>query len=153
MTHPNQTAWDPAILAKLGTAPYAAMAQDGSADAQIATAMNAETETGPTQLVPIDDVMSYLASNGLWPAIVAASGTNQGAAVAVGIASNIRLHSIDMTLATTLSDLESLVSAGLLSQAQSDALVEMSTTTIPWWQSIGAPSSLNEHDIARAREA
>jgi hypothetical protein len=46
--------------------------------------------------------------------------------------------------------LADLVSHGLLTQAQSDAIVAMSATTIPWWQANGYTSPFTLDDLAAA---
>lgn len=148
MTHPNQTAWDATVLAKLQMAPYSTMTDNVA----IATALNALTVTGPSKIVSKQAVLNYLREASAWQQIVNAASTNAAAWNAVDLANDVAQIDLDLTLPIMTTMLGTLVETNLLNQTQSNAIMAMSQTTIPWWQSIGAGSPLNEHDIVRAME-
>lgn len=145
MPHINAVPWDEAIRARLPEFP-------GQSDAEIATALNAETQPGPEQSVLIADAVAYLRGQNAWPAIVKAKDTNDGAWAAVDLANDIRQRTLNFGAPLVQQMLDSLVAASLLTKDQRAALEAMGDTVVPWWQSIGAPAPLNDADIARARE-
>ena len=120
--------------------------------AQKLAAINALTVAGPAQSVPISTVVNWLRMNNLWLPIKAAVafGSSPGAMAAVDLNSDLREQTIDFTLPLVGAMLADLVSHGLLSQAQSDALVAMGATTLPWWQSAGYTSPIGQGDLAAA---
>jgi hypothetical protein len=118
--------------------------------AQKLAAANAMTVAGPSQSVPVLQVMTYLRTNNLWLPIKAAAATSSGAAAALDYNSDPRVQNIDVTLPIVQAMLADLVSHGLLTQAQSDAIVAMSATTIPWWQANGYTSPFTLDDLAAA---
>lgn len=149
MAHPNQTPWDATLLAEIQTAPYSTMTDNVA----LAAALNVLTVAGPSQLAPKQNVLNYLREQGAWQGIRQAASTNAAAWNAADIADDLAQVDLDLTLPIMTTMLAALVTANLLTQAQESAILVMSTTTIPWWQSIGASSPLNEYDIVRAREA
>lgn len=115
-------------------------------------AVNAATVAGPTQPVPVLQVMTYLRTNNLWLAIksAAAAGTSLGAQAAVDYNSDSRVVTLDVTLTIVQQMLADLVAHALLTQAQSDVIVAMGNTTLPWWQANGYTSPFNTNDLAAA---
>ena len=123
----------------------------GTTDAKLAE-INALTAPGPDRPVPIADVSAMLRTSGAWLPIkvAAAAGTSVGAAAAVDLNDDVRMQTIDMDLSIVVAMLADLVLHGLLTQAQSDALVALKVTTIPWWQSAGYSSSISDNDLIAA---
>jgi hypothetical protein len=160
----NHYSWDPLIVAKLATAPYSTMAQDGSQDVQIAALLNAETVAGPRADVPVASVTGYLALQGALYSlkVFAGAALNQtqphdNALIAANelltVISDLRVfQTSDPAIHDALKVfLDALVANGNLTQPQEDAMLKMAETTIPWWRIIGMETALNEHDLARAR--
>lgn len=123
----------------------------GSTSEKLA-AINAETVSGPNRLVPISELMSYLRTHNLWLPIkaAAASGSSVGAIAAVDLNEDMRMTSIDFSIATAQALLADLVSHSLLTQEQADTILAMQITSIPWWQSAGYTSPIGEGDLAAA---
>lgn len=116
-----------ALISKWGTL-------SGTTQQKLA-AINALTVAAPNAPVPISAVMAYLRENNLWLSIkaAAAAGSSQGAVAALDLNQDLRQTTIDFSLTLVGLMLADLVSHGLLSQAQSDALASMGTPQIPWW--------------------
>jgi hypothetical protein len=112
--------------------------------------INALVVAGPDRLVPIVEVMDYLRSNNLWLPIKAAQATSPGAAAAVDLNEDQRIVTMDFNLPIVGSMLADLVGRGLLTQAQSAALVALKGTTMPWWQSAGYPMPIGRGFLINA---
>ena len=145
MPHENSVPWDEAIRARLGEFPKAT-------DADIADALNAETVPGRMHPVQIADAVAYLRMQGAWRKIVTAKDENDGAWAAVDLAGDMRQTTIRFDSPIVTAMLDVLQGAGILSTEHREGLLALGVSPIPWWQSIGAPTPLNEFDIARARE-
>jgi hypothetical protein len=122
-------------------------------------ALNAETVPGPDRKVPVVELMDYLRTNGVWPKIklsgdlYASSNGAQGsigAWAAVDYNNDTRMGTLDVSLPVTGLLLADLVTSGLLTQAQSDAIVAMKNTSTPWWQANGYSSPISAGDLAAA---
>jgi hypothetical protein len=127
-------------------------------DAQIVAAINAATQPGPAQLVPITEIIGYLfqqaaptgsSASNLWLAIV--TSTVPAAVEAVAYFNNVRAVEVDVTLPKMTSILSDVVSAGLLTAAQSAVIVSMSATKASRASLIGWQRYINVGDIAVAR--
>jgi hypothetical protein len=95
-------------------------------------AVNALTVPGPNVPVPVLQVMTFLRTNNVWMGIKAA--TSAGALAAVDYNSDPRVQTLDVSLPIVQAMLADLVTHGLLTQSQSDAIKAMGATTILWWQ-------------------
>jgi hypothetical protein len=113
-------------------------------------AINALTVPGPSAPVPIVAVTEYLRSNNLWLAIKAATATSPGAAAAVDYNSDTRAQTIDFSLPIVGQMLADLVGRALLSQQQSDAMVALGATTLPWWKANGYRAPITGQDLVEA---
>ncbi|HEY8837232.1 MAG TPA: hypothetical protein VIO16_06020 [Dehalococcoidia bacterium] len=113
-------------------------------------AVNALTIPGPNVPVPVLQVMTYLRENNLWMAIKAATATSAGAAAAVDYNSDPRVQTLDVSLAIVQGMLADLVTHGLLSQAQSDAIVAMGAPPVLWWQANGYTGPFSAPDLQAA---
>lgn len=91
--------------------------------------------------VPISQIQQYLMTVGKWWSIKSAVSTNQAAFAAVDLVES-RLSSMDVTLPVTLTMLAALVTSGLISQSDSDAIVAMGTV----------PNLVTSYDVAHALE-
>jgi hypothetical protein len=103
----------------------------GTTQAKLA-AINALTVPGPSQPIPVLQVMTYLRTNNLWLPIKAAVATSAGAAAAVDYNSDPRVQTLDVSLPIVLGMLADLVTNKLLAQSQSDAIKAMGTPLVPW---------------------
>lgn len=118
----------------------------GSADEKL-SAINALTIAGGAKNVPVGEVVGYLALHGLLPGIEAfASTPPQGAdtqivGAAKALITLIATPSISVfqtsdpaqyAIIETL--LGGLASAGLLAASDSQALLSLAATSLPWWQ-------------------
>lgn len=122
-------------------------------DEEIAAALNAMTVAAPDRLVPITEVMEYLRTNNLWLPIKAAQGASAGAAAAVDLNSDLRAQTIDFNLPIVAAMLTDLVSHGLLTQVQADAIGVKKKQTQSYPASIGCARPLDHGDILLARAA
>ena len=124
--------------------------------AQKLSVINALTVPGANMPVPVLQVMTYLRTNNLWMAIKAATAASAGAAAAVDYNSDQRVQTLDVSLPIVRGMLADLVTHGLLSQAQSDAIIAMGTPSLPWWQATvaqgggGYSSPISLSDLAAA---
>lgn len=145
----NSQPWDNEIRAH---PLYKASPADGSDDALLASVLNERMEPGAAVPVPTWKIVNYLRGKGAWVAIKeAAAAKNMPAQAAVDLIEDQRVQTVDLTLPILKELLPVLVTDGLLSQEQFDAINAMSASTTPWWKTIGAPSPLNQYDIHRAR--
>jgi hypothetical protein len=103
----------------------------GTTQAKLA-AINALTVPGPSQPIPLLQVMTYLRTNNLWMVIKAAAATSPGAAAAVDYNSDPRVQTLDVSLPIVQQMLTDLVTHSLLSQPQSDAIKAMGAPPAPW---------------------
>lgn len=109
-------------------------------------AIAATVSIGRTKLarVPIADLQDYLQTRGLWWAIktVAANTAHvaNASAVAVMDVANARYTNIDMTFAIVGQMLGGLVAAGIITQADMDAMKAKGTV----------PDPVSAHDVAQA---
>jgi hypothetical protein len=109
--------------------------------------------TVPTadRLVPILDITDYLRSNGLWLPIKAAAAQGNGAAAAaVDLNDDVRAQTLDMSLPIVAQMLAALVTAELLTQAQSDAIVALKTQSVPFARLLGETITADSVEFARA---
>lgn len=91
--------------------------------------------------VPISTVMGYLRRHNLWMGIKVRSSLplddpnfSVGAWSAVDLNEDRRITTIDFTLPIVAQMLAEMVNKRLLTQQQSDDLVGLSETEVPWWQ-------------------
>lgn len=138
-----------ALKSEIALPAYAGMTDD-----QIAATLNAKTVAGPDRQVPIIVLTKYLREAGAWLPIRAAAvaGTSQGAIAAVDYNSDLRAATIDMDAPIVAAMLADLVGHGLLTQAQSDAMVALKATTIPYLSTLGWSVNVTAADVAAARE-
>lgn len=115
----------------------------GMTDQQAADAVNAKT-VASTRLVPIWELKQHAILNGYWP-LVKAGQLNSDPQVA-GLCLSVidwvedpKLQTIDLTLAPVQGMIAGLVSFGLLTQAQANAVMEMKDVVLTWTQSVGLP--------------
>lgn len=126
---------------------YASIFHGDGVTAKLAL-LNEMTVEGPrASNVPVTKVMAYLRTNNLWRAIRLAQATSDGAAAAVDYNSDLRTSTIDVDLPIVRAMLVDLVNHNLLSQEQSDEIVAMGATTLPWWQSVGLTSPVSGGDL------
>ncbi|MTK11608.1 MAG: hypothetical protein F8N39_05805 [Clostridiaceae bacterium] len=118
---------------------------------QAATAINASTYPGPYKLVPLGAILAYLRTQGAWLGIKAAAASNTAAAAAVDLESDPHAQNLDVSLPQVSQMLASLVSAGLLTAAQSSAIVAMGQTMTSRAQVIGWTIPPTAADISAAR--
>lgn len=145
----NGTTWDAAIRAH---PLYKASPADGSGDAALAEALNAITEGGGTRPVSVNKITNYLRAENKWLGIKKAAAAGDVAAeAAVDLSEDTRDNTVRLDLLLVKQLLGSLVQSDLMTADNLAAINEMGKIIVPWWQTIGAPSPLNEHDIARAR--
>jgi len=133
-----------------------------STDAKIA-ALNAWTIAGPPCDVQPADVVAYLALNGKFAALLkyaqSPPATPAGVAAAnfaavIGLGSNAPVFG--MSNPTTYAAIEGMLTAVAsdsnsgLQTSDVTALMALSATTTPWWQSVGLTSPVNTNDLAAA---
>lgn len=112
----------------------------GNAEERLA-AINTMAVPGPQMPVPISTVMGYLRRHNLWMGIKVRSSLplddpnfSVGAWSAVDLNEDRRITTIDFTLPIVAQMLAEMVNKRLLTQQQSDDLVGLSETEVPWWQ-------------------
>ena len=111
-------------------------------DEEVAQSMNL-AETTQSRLVPLWKVQKHAIENNYWLAIetAAASHTNPGVQMAAKIAQhylgNPRFEHLDMSLPTTATMLELLVTGEVITTDQRDALLAMATITVPYLSTLG----------------
>lgn len=127
-----------ALVAELSKAEYT-----GLSDAEAAVAINAKT-VSLRMPVPCWRVRQAAIEGGFWAALVQAKESPQTAALAINVlawlddpSGTIQTVDLDSPAAVQMRGL--LVSAGLLTQAQSAELAQLADATIPWTQSVGLP--------------
>ena len=129
-----------ALRDEIGRPEYA-----GLDDQQIADAINAR-RVSVRRPVQTWVVRQAAIEGGFWPSLVDAreSSTPQVRALAISVLAWIDdqsgcIQSIDLDRPSVVSMLAALVSAGIATQAQADALRALGDATIPWTQSVGLP--------------
>lgn len=125
---------------------YASLFAEPEVVAKLA-AINALNVAGPRRLVPIVQAMDYLRANSLWLPIKLAASSKMSAAAVVDLNEDPRAQSIDFDLPVVQGLLAELVSDGLLSQDQANALEGLSHTATPWWQDAGYTSPISGSDL------
>lgn len=128
-------------------------------------AVNALTVAGPNIDVPASEVIGYLALNGKLSALQAyaaspPSGATAGAVTAakelIALFSLPTFATFQMSnsivyggVSQFLGALASDPASGVTSQDEA-SLLAMAATALPWWQSAGYTSPINENDLAAA---
>ena len=127
-----------ALTAELVDLKYASMT-----DEQAAAAVNAKT-VAVRRPVPTWLVRQTAIEGGYWPALVDAQNVPQTRALAVTVLAWIddqsgTIQSVDMDRPAAVQMRAALVQAGIVTQAQADALSALADAMIPWTQSVGLP--------------
>lgn len=93
-----------------------------------------------------------------WPALIEAreSTTPAVRALAITVLAWIddqsgAIQTVDMDRPTVVQMRASLVAAGIVTQAQADALSALADTSIPWWESVGLKEPVGIGNIINAR--
>lgn len=127
-----------ALAAELARPEYT-----GLTDQQAADAVNAKSVTVRR---PVDTwrVRQAAIEGGYWAALVDAQNVPQTRALAVTVLAWIddqsgTIQSVDMDRPAAVQMRAALVQAGIVSQAQADALAGLANATIPWTESVGLP--------------
>ena len=98
-----------------------------------AAAVNAQMITSPTAvLVPLWQVKLHGMEDGWWMVGQASIGTNPYATAWFDYYNDPRFENVDLTLPTSQTILAGLVSTGVITQANSDAITAMSTPQVLW---------------------
>jgi hypothetical protein len=112
---------------------------------QVADAVNAKTVT-VRRPVPTWLVRQAAIEGGFWAGIVEARDSSVDAVrrLAVNVLAWIddqsgTVQTVDMDRPSVVAMRAALVSAGICTQAQADALNALADTTIPWTESVGLP--------------
>lgn len=129
-----------ALAAKIAEPQFA-----GMADQPLADAVNG-LRVSIRRPVPTWQVRQTAIEAGYWPALVEAreSPTPAVRGLAITVLAWIddqsgTIQSVDMDRAAVVGMRAALVSAGICSQAQADALSALADASIPWTESVGLP--------------
>lgn len=120
-------------------------AYSGLTDQQVADAVNAKA-VAVRRPVPTWAVRQAAIEGGFWAAIVEARDSSVDAVrrLAVNVLAWIddqsgTVQTVDMDRPSVIAMRAALVSAGICTQAQADALNALADATIPWTESVGLP--------------
>ena len=120
-------------------------AYSGLTDQQVADAVNAKA-VAVRRPVPTWAVRQAAIEGGFWAAIVEARDSSVDAVrrLAVNVLAWIddqsgTVQTVDMDRPSVVAMRAALVSAGICTQAQADALNALADATIPWTESVGLP--------------
>jgi len=126
------------LIAELSLPAYASMTDQEAADS-----INAKT-VASTRLVPIWEIKQHAILNGYWPLLKAGqlNSDPQVAGLCLSVIDWVedpKLQTIDLTLVPVQGMIAGLVSFGLLTQAQADAMMDMKDVVLKWTQTVGLP--------------
>ena len=126
------------LIAELSKPEYASMTDQAAADA-----INAKT-VGITVNVDNWRIKEHAVLNGYWP--VVKGGQLDGNPAKAGLCVTVidwvddaRMNTTDFTIPAVQSMLAGLVAFGLITQAQADELMAMSSKTVSWTSTVGLP--------------
>jgi hypothetical protein len=128
-------------------------AYSGMSDDQIVAQLNAPI-AGPGVGTPISAILAYLRQNNLWLSIkanAASTAPNVGALAAVDLFNDPHTASINLTSPAAQALLADLVTGGLLTQAQANALTALSQTTTSLAANYGFANGVTVAELAAAR--
>lgn len=112
-------------------------------DEHAAAAVNAKT-VAVRRPVPCWRVRQAAIEGGYWAALVQARDVPQTASLAINVLAWIddqsgTIQTVDMDSPAAVAMRAGLVQAGIVTQAQADALSGLADATIPWTESVGLP--------------
>lgn len=115
----------------------------GLSDEQAAAAINAKTVL-VRRPVPTWKVRQAAIAGGYWASLVQARDVAQTAAIAINVLAWIddqsgTIQTVDMDSPAAGAMRSALVQAGIVTQAQADALSALADNAIPWTESVGLP--------------
>ena len=129
-----------ALAAKLSEPQYAGMTDQAAADAVNALRVSVRRP------VPTWQVRQAAIEAGYWPSLVEAreSTTPQLRALAITVLAWVddqsgTIQTVDMDRAAVVAMRAAIVQAGIVTQAQADALSALADASIPWTESVGLP--------------